>query len=137
MMFWQVYLHKTSVCAELMLGHVLERVRRLLADGREVPGSPALLQLLRRPAGMAADEALLVPFSALDDSDIWMSLKMWRDGDDMVLRELSRRLLDRRLFKSELSQTAFDADYLRRKKRRSRTRSAVWICCPISFMKRS
>lgn len=114
MMFWQVYLHKTSVCAELMLGHTLDRARFLLNENEALAGSPALLQLLRRPSDQAADESLLEPFSAIDDSDIWFSLKAWTQSGDMVLRTLSRRLLDRRLFKSELRNTPFEPAYIER-----------------------
>ncbi len=116
MMFWQVYLHKTSVCAELMLGHTLERARFLLDAGETLGGSPALLQLLRRPSGQAADEDLLAPFSAIDDSDIWVSLKAWTQSRDAVLRTLSQRLLDRRLFKSELRNAPFEPAYIERVK---------------------
>ncbi len=116
MMFWQVYLHKTSVCAELMLGHTLKRARFLLDAGETLGGSPALLQLLRRPSGQAADEDLLAPFSAIDDSDIWVSLKAWTQSRDAVLRTLSQRLLDRRLFKSELRNAPFEPAYIERVK---------------------
>lgn len=116
MMFWQVYLHKTSVCAELMLGHALDRARFLLMENMEVAGSPALLQLLRRPSEQEADETLLAPFSETDDSDIWMTLKVWTKSPDAVLRILSQSLLSRRLFKSELRNVPFEADYVERKK---------------------
>ncbi|MDE5704245.1 MAG: HD domain-containing protein, partial [Bacteroidales bacterium] len=101
MMFWQVYLHKTSVCAELMLGHTLERARFLLAENTALAGSPALLDLLRRPVGREADETLLPIFSDIDDSDIWITLKAWTKSPDTVLRVLSQSLLERRLFRSE------------------------------------
>ena len=114
MMFWQVYLHKTSVCAELMLGHTLDRARFLLGENEELAGSPALLQLLRRPSGQAADDTLLEPFSAIDDSDIWFSLKAWTQSRDMVLRTLSQRLLERKLFKSEMRNVPFEKEYIER-----------------------
>ncbi|MDE5742905.1 MAG: HD domain-containing protein [Bacteroidales bacterium] len=116
MMFWQVYLHKTSVCAELMLGHTLDRARFLLHENEALAGSPALLQLLKRPADQPADDSLLEPFSAIDDSDIWFSLKAWTQSRDTVLRTLSQRLLDRRLFKSELRNAPFEPAYIERVK---------------------
>lgn len=129
MMFWQVYLHKTSVCAELMLGHTLDRARFLLGENEDLAGSPALLQLLRRPSARAADETLLEPFSAIDDSDIWFSLKAWTQSRDTVLRTLSQRLLERKLFKSEMRHAPFEKSYIERVKAETAEKvgNAEWL----------
>lgn len=116
MMFWQVYLHKTSVCAELMLGHCLKRARALMREGVSIPGSPALLRLLARPLDRPADEGLLDSFAETDDSDIWLTLKQWAKSEDVVLRVLSGSLLERRLFKSELRHEAFGPEEVARKR---------------------
>lgn len=137
MMFWQVYLHKTSVCAELMLGHTLDRARFLLAENTALAGSPALLDLLRRPVGQEADETLLPLFSDIDDSDIWITLKAWTKSPDTVLRMLSQSLLERRLFRSELRNTPFEADYIARKKEETVHRIGDAALLPYFFYEKS
>ncbi len=117
MMFWQVYLHKTSVCAELMLDHVMQRARVLLSEKQNLSGSPALLQLLSRPADQGLGEDLLPVFSAIDDSDVWMSLKCWAQSSDGVLRCLAQSLLNRKLFKSEMRSLSFEPSYIEEKKK--------------------
>lgn len=137
MMFWQVYLHKTSVCAELMLGHTLERARFLLAENAALAGSPALLDLLRRPVDQGADEALLATFSEIDDSDVWMTLKAWTKSPDMVLRTLSQSLLNRDLFKSEMRNTPFEAGYIERKKEETLRKVGDAALLPYFFYEKS
>lgn len=116
MMFWQVYLHKTSVCAELMLNHIMQRARMLINEKQNLTGSPALLQLLSRPVEQGLSEDLLPIFSAIDDSDVWMSLKCWAQSSDVVLSRLAQSLLNRKLFKSEMRSAAFAPSYIEEKK---------------------
>ena len=52
----------------------------------------------------------LAHFARLDDYDIWTAVKLWADSEDWVLRELSNRLLDRNLFKVEISNEEFSAE---------------------------
>ena len=41
LMYWQVYLHKTSICAETILINIIQRARDLIKDGFDVFVSPA------------------------------------------------------------------------------------------------
>lgn len=119
LMFWQVYLHKTSVCAEQMLVKALQRVRKLLAEGKEVEGSPNLMFFLKQDyqrENFTSRPELLERFALLDDHDVWASLKSWRFHPDRVLAFLSGNLLDRKLFKAEISNTPFDEDYIASKR---------------------
>ena len=96
-MFKQVYLHKTVRSAEKMLEAVLQRGAECLAQGMRWPGlpeKPALLQLL------SGTELSTAEYLAIDDTDVWMMLKAWRDCDDPVLCRLSRGLLSRWLYKT-------------------------------------
>lgn len=100
-MYWQVYLHKTAICAETMLLKVFERVKDLLKT-QEVPMGSALLRFLGDKITMERileDESILDDFVKLDDADIWYALKIWSDHSDRILSALSRSLLDRNLFK--------------------------------------
>jgi HD superfamily phosphohydrolase len=100
-MYWQVYLHKTAICAETMLLKVFERVKDLL-KAEEVPMGSSLLRFLGDKITVERileDVSILDDFVKLDDADIWYALKIWSDHSDKILSALSRSLLDRRLLK--------------------------------------
>ena len=102
LMYWQVYLHKTSVSAEEMLIQIIRRAKYLTQKGKTVEATPALKYFLERNIGKKAfeeDPDIIDLFSLLDDSDIWGSMKFWRESDDYVLSTLSKNLLERKLFK--------------------------------------
>lgn len=106
LMYWQVYLHKTSVAYERMLISALLRAKELAARGEEVFASPALRFFLYndidRNAFLECPECL-ENFIRLDDNDIWTSLKVWCSHPDKVLSTLSTGMVDRRIFKVEIS----------------------------------
>lgn len=110
LMYWQVYLHKTVVAAEYMLIHVLRRAKELALSGIEIFGSPSLLYFLKQH--ITADDFQNNPrtldhFSQLDDYDIMGAMKVWQFHDDKVLSNLSRRIVQRDLFKIEISKEPF------------------------------
>ena len=109
-MYWQVYLHKTVVAAEFMLIHILRRAKELIQEGQELFGSPALLFFMKND--ISADDfrnkpEVLEQFSLLDDYDILGAIKVWQHENDKVLSELSKRIVDRELFKIEVAKKAF------------------------------
>ncbi len=100
-MYWQVYLHKTAICAEKMLIQLINRAKELTQSGVKVPCTPAFSTFLERnitEEEFLEDPDLLEVFMAMDDTDLWGSLKFWKDHDDHILSGLSRRLLARNLF---------------------------------------
>ncbi|MGI6219366.1 MAG: HD domain-containing protein [Bacteroidaceae bacterium] len=105
LMYWQVYLHKTSVACERMLVKVLERAKQLARSGEELFASPALNFFLKeridRERFLKQPECV-THFVHLDDSDIWTSLKVWCSHPDLILSTLSRGLVERRIFKVEV-----------------------------------
>lgn len=108
LMYWQVYLHKTSVACERMLVSSLLRAKELASEGVELFASPALHFFLYNE--IQSDEfhskpACLENFIQLDDNDIWTALKVWSKHSDIVLSTLSQGMIDRKLFKVELSST--------------------------------
>ncbi len=115
LMYWQVYLHKTAICAESMLVQVLRRARWLIRQqapdsGTPVFASPNFLIFLRQTISLAEFQNrpdYLLAFTHLDDNDIWFCLKQWAIHPDPVLSALSHMLLDRRLFKIILSTDTF------------------------------
>ena len=106
LMYWQVYLHKTSVAYERMLISALLRAKELAARGEEVFASPALRFFLYNDIDRNAFlecPGCLENFIRLDDNDIWTSLKVWCSHPDKVLSTLSAGMVDRRIFKVEIS----------------------------------
>ena len=50
------------------------------------------------------DEEALKHYENLDDSDIWSAMKVWRQSDDKILATLATDMLDRHIFKVEVSE---------------------------------
>lgn len=102
LMYWQAYLHKTSVCAELIMMRVLKRAKELVNRGVELWGSLPLLFFLKNVIDETEfDQNALDFFALLDDSDIISALKSWQFHDDFVLSELSKMIINRELLKIE------------------------------------
>ncbi|MDP4679715.1 MAG: phosphohydrolase, partial [Cyclobacteriaceae bacterium] len=57
---------------------------------------------------------ILDVFALLDDSDIWGSMKFWLNHEDFVLATLSNMLLNRKIFRIEMSNSAFSKDLIRK-----------------------
>ena len=103
LMYWQVYLHKTSVAAEQVLIQLLRRAIELAHDGKDIFGTPALRYFLyhdvtREEFGVGSEA--MRNYALLDDTDIQSAMKVWSESDDVVLSTLSRAYTNRRLFKS-------------------------------------
>jgi len=112
LMYWQVYLHKTVVSAENMLIKTLQRAKELLNDGKEVYTNPYLGEFLKNNYTINDFEnntKLLDDFAELDDFDIYSSLKYWKNNPDFVLSSLSKMILNRKLLKIKVQNTAFTA----------------------------
>ena len=105
LMYWQVYLHKTSVCSETMVLKIFERVKDLLNENIFVD-IPKHLQVFFnrniRREDFQNDSTLLQNFVALDDVDIWYAIKTWQNHNDTVLANLSQNIINRNLFKIKL-----------------------------------
>jgi HD superfamily phosphohydrolase len=100
LMYWQVYLHKTSVAAETLLTKVLKRARQLALAGTDVPCTPSLSVFLKTKQEQPKDDFLkncLTSFLALDDDDVTSTIKSWVDHRDIILSDLSSKLTKRQL----------------------------------------
>jgi HD superfamily phosphohydrolase len=105
-MYWQVYLHKTTISAEEMLIQVIRRARYLALKGEAIFASPALLRFIKESVSLEnfeCDETCLEAFASIDDYDVWGAIKIWVNHKDKVLSNISRMLLDRKIFKVILS----------------------------------
>jgi HD superfamily phosphohydrolase len=116
LMYWQVYLHKTVVSAEFMLIHALRRAKHLTMSGEHLFGSPALQFFMKNSIDREQfnnNEEVLGHFSELDDFDILGALKVWQNHEDKVLGHLASGLVNRNLFKIEISREPFSPDRIR------------------------
>lgn len=108
-MYWQVYLHKTSVAAEKMLIQILRRAQELAANGTHLEATPALRFFIEKRIDTANfDDNALQQFVALDDSDLISAVKVWTANTDTVLSTLAKAFIDRHLFKTAIGQPLSD-----------------------------
>ncbi len=106
LMYWQVYLHKTVLGAEMLLINIFKRAKELVRQGIELFASPALNYFLKRHLtedDFIKDPEHLIKFCELDDNDVMVSIKVWQTHEDKVLSKLSKMLILRKLYKVVLS----------------------------------
>src|SRR5574344_2113085 len=111
LMYWQVYLHKTTVGYEKVLINTLRRAKDLVRKGNSLFAPPALAYFLNNDISaedFRTQSAALRHYADLDDCDIWSTLKVWRYNEDKILSTLATDMLDRRLFKVEVLENAPD-----------------------------
>ena len=105
LMYWQVYLHKTSVAAEQHLIKILSRAKELARGGKVLFCSPALHYFLYQSVTFdmfSPTSEALEQYALLDDTDVLCAIKVWISSDDKVLSMLCRSFVDRQLFRGEL-----------------------------------
>ena len=108
LMYWQVYLHRTCVAYEKVLVNLLTRAKDLIRTGHDVFASPALHYFLSHDIDKTWFEShpeTLSYYEELDDSDIWSAMKAWKHDSDKILSTLATDMLDRHIFKVEVSET--------------------------------
>jgi hypothetical protein len=93
-MYKQVYLHKATRSAERMLAAAVARAQEVIGEAALEQGDEPLDHLLAGRA-LRTEQHL-----AIDDCDLWAALKRWSRHPDSVLAQLSRGLVDRRLYKT-------------------------------------
>ena len=96
-----------SISAEFLLVKILQRAKYLTSIGESLFASPSLDLFLKREiceeSEFRDDKDLLEEFSSLDDNDIFTSIKVWMKHDDRILSFLSKAMINRRLFRMEIS----------------------------------
>ena len=111
LMYWQVYLHKTSIGAEFVLIRILARVKELTQQGKKLPMTTALRFFVENHITKETfDRHALHLFAQLDDYDIISGLKEWQYGDDWVLAKLSQMILNRDLLRVKLYKSPVEKD---------------------------
>lgn len=111
LMYWQVYLHKTVIASEKLLINILKRAKFLADDGEELFSSPALHYFLYNHVGakeFSEDTEIIKKFALLDDSDIFLSIKVWMQHRDSILSRLATSFVNRGLYKIKLQAGSFE-----------------------------
>ncbi|MDA9584524.1 HD domain-containing protein [Flavobacteriaceae bacterium] len=113
LMYWQVYLHKTSLVAEYMLVNILTRAKELANQGVELFGSSSLkFFLYQKTDKNNFDNKVLNLFSELDDYDVLSAIKEWTNHSDKILSNLSLMIVNRNLLKIEIFDEEVSNDHL-------------------------
>ena len=111
LMYWQVYLHKTSIGAEFVLVKLLARVKELTHQGKKLPMTTALRFFVENHITKETfDSHALELFAQLDDYDIISGLKEWQHGEDWVLAKLSQMILNRDLLRVRLYRSPVEKE---------------------------
>jgi len=103
LMYWQVYLHKTSLVAEQLMIRVLKRAKELTLKGELLNASKSLSYFLKNEIEHDDfNDFAIEAFSNLDDFDIISAMKEWRFHTDFVLSNLCQMIIDRELLKIKI-----------------------------------
>lgn len=120
LMYWQVYLHKTVVAADILLTNIIKRAAYLVKKGEILFATPALLWFLNNEATKKTFEEntiALEQFILLDDSDIFSAIKTWQYCNDKVLAQLSQNLVLRKLPKILVQNKPFETQIIKAKQK--------------------
>jgi len=126
LMYWQVYLHKTVLSAEMMLVKIIQRAKELIASGIKIEAATSALNyFLQNPSANHKTEEHLDTFCSLDDFDVMATVKNWMDHPDKILSTLCKGLVDRKLYKVKLQANAFDDSFVNEKKKELMKRFSI------------
>lgn len=115
LMYWQVYLHKTTVSSEKVLVNALLRAKHLAHEGKDIFATPCLKYFLYNDIDAETfknSEEAQKKYAMLDDNDIWSSLKVWTESSDKTLSILSSDILNRNLFKIDITDKPADSEQI-------------------------
>ena len=117
LMYWQVYLHKAVLSAEMMLLKIIHRAKELISRGEKVNGATEALNFFLHTTSESQDvKKHLELFCNIDDNDVMCTAKNWIHHSDTILSMLCRALVDRKLLKVRLSGEPAGADIIKQKK---------------------
>lgn len=115
LMYWQVYMHKTTVSSEKVLVNALLRAKHLAHEGKDIFATPCLKYFLYNDIDAETfknSEEAQKKYAMLDDNDIWSSLKVWTESSDKTLSILSSNILNRNLFKIDITDKPADSEQI-------------------------
>lgn len=114
LMYMQVYLHKTVLGADALLRKIVERAQFLIHNGEKIHIASSSLHyfLTQKPSAQKTiSNQMMENYLALDDHDVFITIKQWESHNDKILADLANRFLNRRLFRTTFA-TKKERDYL-------------------------
>lgn len=92
-MYWQIYFHPVSRGGEVLLNNCLRRAKQLYDEGYQFTMTPTdFIPFFK-------NEMTIQEYVDLDEAVVVYYLKKWIHEDDPILSDLSRRFINRDLFK--------------------------------------
>lgn len=128
LMYWQVYLHKTTVSAEKMLINLIQRAKNLAQSGMQFHVTEEFEFFMKNQLSLEdfkKQPQLIEYFLQLDDFDIWGAIKLWKRSEDYVLRNISQMFLTRNLYKINLVNEPFSQSDLEQLKSQTLKKLAI------------
>jgi HD superfamily phosphohydrolase len=114
-MYWQVYLHKAVLSAELMLVAAVNRAKDIFLQGSgRLISEPLKILFEKSWSDNHNRAALLEAFIQIDDHDIMMLLKENVHSNDFKLQLLSSGLIHRHLFRLVYQKEPFSQEYIKK-----------------------
>ncbi|MDD3741362.1 MAG: HD domain-containing protein [Bacteroidales bacterium] len=111
LMYWQVYLHKTSLIAELLLSAFIKRLKYLFEKNNLKTNNP-YIDLLIDNNKNHHENNIINNFSMIDDYDIVYLLKQNIYSEDKILSHLSDSILNRKFPKILISKEKPEDSYI-------------------------
>jgi HD superfamily phosphohydrolase len=111
LMYWQVYLHKTVLSAEYLMGHIIRRARECRLAGWPIQLSEELALFLDNPPNSSdfrGSPELRGAYARLDDAEIMVHLKAWAKASEPLLQHLCGQWMNRRLSRVTFSSVEPD-----------------------------
>lgn len=116
LMYWQVYLHKTVLCAEQMLQRIIKRAKYIKAQTK-LPVN----KLINEPR----ENITLEEFCSLDDHDVLCAIKEWCNHEDKVLAFLCNGIVNRELLKVRYYPKPVDKGMLEEKRKEAEKKLGI------------
>jgi len=110
LMYWMVYLHKTSLVADYILVKILKRAKELVKRNEDLISSEPLKYFLTNNGIHSFNDVTLNKFAEIDDYDIIMAVKQWMNHSDYVLSTLSKSFIYRNLPKIKIQDKEFSTN---------------------------
>ena len=118
LMYWMVYLHKTSLVADYILVKILKRAKELVKSNEDLISSEPLKYFLTNNDIHSFNDVTLNKFAEIDDYDIIMAVKLWMNHSDYILSTLSKSFIYRNLPKIKIQDKEFSTNEIEKIKLR-------------------
>jgi uncharacterized protein len=132
LMYWQVYLHKTVIASEQMLIKLMKRSKELYKSGEEIYLTPSMEYFYKSDSeknktinNLGKNHESLMAFAKLDDNDLIVAIKEWQTHPDFILSELSKGIINRKLFKVTIQNQPFNNDTINELRNKIRTKYPI------------